>query len=116
MGYIILSLLTGAAAAYYTFSQPFVYETSMQILIDQHNDKLDPITRSGQMSNWEDPQRNLKKELQIINSTPIFEETAKRLILQRFLDSNKTTVIPIIESAETAIKPRIKKFNTRTSS
>ncbi|MBL0331746.1 MAG: polysaccharide biosynthesis tyrosine autokinase [Chlorobi bacterium] len=108
--WVILSclLLTGAAAAYYTFSQPFVYETSMQILIDQHNDKLDPITRSGQMSNWEDPQRNLKKELQIINSTPIFEETAKRLILQRFLDSNKTTVIPIIESAETAIKPRIK--------
>lgn len=108
--WVILSclLLTGAAAAYYTFSQPFVYESSMQILIEQHNDKLDPITRSNQVTNWEDPQRNLKKELQIINSTPIFEETARRLIAQRYLDTTKQKLLPIIEGVENMIKPRLK--------
>ncbi|MDB5035829.1 MAG: capsular exopolysaccharide family [Chlorobi bacterium] len=99
-------IVAGVAAAYYTYSQPFVYKSSLQIIINEQDRNMSPLLGSETWY-WQPPERVLKKELQILTSQPILQQTAERLIAQRYLDTIKRdTVIPVVVSSERALGAR----------
>ncbi len=98
--WIILACLivTGSLSAYYTYSLPFIYESSLQILVNERDQGL-PLLNSP--SYWNNSDRELKKELQILTSRPILEKTAYRLLDIRHIDSVKRgPVLPVVAAAE----------------
>jgi tyrosine-protein kinase Etk/Wzc len=107
--WIILTCLViaGLGTAYYTYSLPFVYQSSLTITINEQVEGYVPIFGSG----YQNPARVLQKELQVMTSRPIFEQTAAKLLQMRHLDTTgtlKDSVIPVIASAENALKPVLK--------
>jgi len=107
--WIILACLiaTGSLAAYYTYSLPFIYESSLQILVNEREQSVPLLTSP---SYWTNSDRELKKELQILTSRPILEKTAARLMDIRYVDtSTRTAVLPVIAAAETKLAPRFLK-------
>ncbi|MCC7438012.1 MAG: polysaccharide biosynthesis tyrosine autokinase [Armatimonadetes bacterium] len=98
--WIILACLIvmGSLAAWYTYSLPFIYESSLQVLV---NEKDQSIGLLNNPNYWGNTDRELKKELQILTSRPIFEKTATRLIALRFTDTAKReTVLPLLTIVE----------------
>lgn len=105
--WIILACLvvTGSLAAYYTYSLPFIYESSLQILVNEREQSMQLLASP---SYWSNSDRELKKELQILTSRPILEKTAMRLMDLRYVDTSiKTTVLPVLSTAETKLAPRL---------
>ncbi|MEO5931860.1 MAG: Wzz/FepE/Etk N-terminal domain-containing protein, partial [Candidatus Kapaibacterium sp.] len=106
--WIILAciIVASVAAAYYTYSQPFVYKSSLQIIINEQDRNMSPLLGSETWY-WQPPERVLKKELQILTSQPILQQTAERLIAQHYLDTVKRdTVIPVVVSSERIVNTR----------
>jgi tyrosine-protein kinase Etk/Wzc len=104
--WIILTCLViaGLGTAYYTFSLPFVYQSSLTITINEQDDAVVPLF-GGQYKN---PARTLQRELQVMTSRPILEKTAQELIRIRHLDTAgalKDSVLPVIVAAEKALQP-----------
>lgn len=98
--WIILACLIvmGSLAAWYTYSLPFIYESSLQILV---NEKDQSIGLLNNPTYWNNTDRELKKELQILTSRPIYEKTATQLIALRFTDTIKRkTVLPLLTTVE----------------
>ncbi len=103
--WIILAclILAGGLAAYYTYSLPYVYESSLQILVNEREGGI-PLLNSE--TYWSSPDRVVKKELQILGSRPILQATAEELLQRRFLDSaTRDTLIPLIYNTEKELQP-----------
>ncbi len=98
-------LIAGVGSAFYTYSLPFVYESSLQITVNERDESIEPILGGG--GGWQSPGRQLQKELQVFTSRPIVEKTARTMIARRFLDTtSRDSVIPMIASAELEMKKK----------
>lgn len=103
-------IVASVASAYWTYSLPFVYQSALQVLINER-DKSADVFASRTDIGWTPPERVLKKELQILTSQPVRESSAEQLIQRRFLDSAKhDSVIPIIAAVEVAFSAKLKKL------
>jgi tyrosine-protein kinase Etk/Wzc len=108
--WIILTclLIAGLGTAYYTFSLPFVYQSSMTISVnDQEETGVVPLFGGI----YRNPARVLQKELQVLTSRPVLEATAKELMRIRTLDTTgalKDSVIPVIVSTENALRSALR--------
>lgn len=110
--WIVLACIIAVAlaAAYYTYSLPFVYQSGLQVLINEKDRSADVFTTRADMT-WTPPERILKKELQILTSQPVRESAAEELVKRRWLDSTRRdSLIPIIYATETAIRGKLKKL------
>lgn len=104
-------IAVGLAAAYYTYSLPFVYQSSLQVLINEKDRSADVFSSRSDMA-WVPPERILKKELQILISQPVRESAAAELVERRWLDSaRRDSLIPIVSSTETLLRGRLKKLS-----
>ncbi len=87
-------------SAYYTLSLPFVYESSLQIMLKDQQEKQE-ILGQGFYPAWTPPDRIIKKEIQVLRSRPILERTADSLLTRRFIEpAVSDSVIPLIRAAE----------------
>ncbi len=97
--------LVGLLAAYRTFSQPYVYQSSLQIIINERDASMSPLFAGSERFFWQPPERILKKELQILTSQPIIQQTAEALIARRYIDTlTRDSVIPVVAAAEKATR------------
>ncbi|MCE7933123.1 MAG: polysaccharide biosynthesis tyrosine autokinase [Chlorobi bacterium CHB2] len=103
--WIILACLIvmGSLAAWYTYSLPFIYESSLQILVNEKDQSIDLLNNRNY---WSNTDRELKKELQILTSRPIYEKAAQRLLALRYTDTSKRkTVLPMLVAVEAKLGP-----------
>jgi capsular exopolysaccharide synthesis family protein len=100
-------LVAALGTAYYTYSLPFVFQSSLNVMLKDKDEKVD-LGLGGGYSGYQSPDRLIKKEISILRSRPILEKTADSLLRRRFLDPvAKDTVIPLIQQAEaTVLRPR----------
>lgn len=109
--WIILAciVVVGLLAAYHTFSQPYVYQSSLQIIINERDASMSPLFAGSERFFWQPPERILKKELQILTSQPIIQQTAEALISRRFIDTlRRDSVIPVVAAAEKLLAGKLK--------
>jgi len=109
--WIILSsiVIAGLIAAYHTFSQPYVYQSSLQIIINERDASMTPLFAGSDRWFWQPPERILKKELQILTSQPIIQQSAEALLERRFIDTlERDSVIPVVASAERALAAKLR--------
>lgn len=98
-------LIAGVGSAFYTYSLPFVYESSLQITVNEHDESIEPLL--GGSSGWQTPGRVLQKEMQVFTSRPILEKSAQAILARRFLDvTRKDSVIPMVQTAEVELSKR----------
>lgn len=99
----VAALLT----AYYTYSLPFIYESTLDIAVNEKDQE--PIF--GQTMRMMSRDRALKNELKFMTAPIVYEKTALQLVTQRYLDTNRRgpgdSLIPIISATETAMKARL---------
>lgn len=102
-------IVAGLVAAYFTYSLPYIYRSSLQVIINERDANLMPLFQGQSNLMWTPPERVLKKELQILSSQPLLQMTAARLVDQRFLDTlEHDSIIPVVAAAQLRIrnKPR----------
>ncbi len=115
--WIILSCMAiaGLIAAYYSYSQPYVYRSALQVLINERDANISPLFSGSERVLWQPPERILRKELQILSSQPILEATAERIVDRRFLDTvRRDSVIPVLRAVEVRLGARLKKMSPET--
>lgn len=105
-------VVAGVAAAYYTYSLPYVYRSSLQVIINERDANMTPLFSASDRVFWQPPERILKKELQILSSQPLLQRTAGLLVSRRFLDTAtaRDSVIPVVAAAERRLAPRLKRI------
>lgn len=109
--WIILTsvIAVGLIAAYHTFSQPYVYQSSLQIIINERDASISPLFAGSDRFFWQPPERILKKELQILTSQPIIQQSAEALLDRRFIDTLESdSIIPVVAAAEISLRPKLR--------
>ena len=105
--WIILAcfLVAALGTAYYTYSLPFVFQSSLQVMLKDKDEKQIFSSVSG---GYQSPDRIIKKQISILRSRPILEAAADSLLKQRYLDPHaKDSLIPLVRTAEAVVlRPR----------
>ncbi len=90
----VLGILGGAV---YTFTSAPSYEATARILIDQNAGRATvPFRDTGPA----DPLNKVTNELEALRSLAVSGAVAETLMARRFLDDQKTTVLPLVAAGE----------------
>lgn len=103
------TIVAGLIAAYFTYSQPYVYRSSLQVIINERDAaNMSPLFAGSERFFWQPPERILKKELQILTSQPLLQQTATQLVDRRFIDTiERDSVLPVVAAAEKRLRARL---------
>ncbi|HVZ38376.1 MAG TPA: polysaccharide biosynthesis tyrosine autokinase [Candidatus Kapabacteria bacterium] len=95
------TIVAGLIAAYFTYSLPYIYRSQLQVIINERDANMMPLFQGQSSVFWQPPERILKKELQILSSQPLLQQTAVQLVAQRYMDTTtRDSVIPVVAAAE----------------
>jgi tyrosine-protein kinase Etk/Wzc len=93
--------------AYYTYSLPFVYESSLQIAVNEGEDQ--PVFQQPVW--YRNRDRVLKNELQFMTSGPVYNATALALIRREKLDTSvdrtSDSLVPLYAAAKVALAAKL---------
>jgi tyrosine-protein kinase Etk/Wzc len=91
-------LVAALGSAYYTYSLPFVFQSSLQVMLKDKDEKQIFNSVSG---GYQSPDRIIKKEIAMLRSRPILKAAADSLLRQRYLDpTTRDSLIPLVRTAE----------------